>query len=247
MPIYFFTNIMYNLIGDDMKYENVYKGIFKERLNRFTCIVKIEGKDEKAHLKNTGRLKELLYEGNTVYLQRSSNPERKTKYDIISAEKLIGEKMIIVNIDSQRANDTAEEWLKKSILFSENAKLRREVTYKNSRFDFYIEDGERKVYLEVKGCTLERDGVAYFPDAPTLRGVKHIGELCECVKDGFDAYILFVIQMKGIKKLCPNNETHKEFGDALRSAQKRGVGILAVDCITTHDSVFADAFVPVEL
>lgn len=238
---------MYNHIGDNMKYENVYKGIFKERLNRFTCTVETEGKVEKVHLKNTGRLKELLYDGNTVYLQRSTNPERKTKYDVISAEKVIGGKSIIVNIDSQRANDTAEEWLKKHILFSENAKIRREVTYKNSRFDFYIEDGKRKAYLEVKGCTLERGEVAYFPDAPTLRGVKHIGELCECIKDGFEAYILFVIQMKGVKKLCPNDETHKEFGDALRNAKASGVKVIAVDCLTTPDSVFADTFVPVEL
>lgn len=238
---------MYNHIGDNMKYENVYKGIFIERLNRFTCTVETEGKVEKVHLKNTGRLKELLYEGNTVYLQRSTNPERKTKYDVISAEKVIGGKSIIVNIDSQRANDTAEEWLKKGFLFSKNASIRREVTYNNSRFDFYIEDGKRKAYLEVKGCTLERGEVAYFPDAPTLRGVKHIGELCECIKDGFEAYILFVIQMKGVKKLCPNDETHKEFGDALRNAKASGVKVIAVDCLTTPDSVFADTFVPVEL
>lgn len=230
-----------------MKYNNVSKGIFKERLNRFTCLVETESGITKAHLKNTGRLKELLFDGNTVYLEKSSNPERKTMYDVISAEKSINGTKIIVNIDSQNANTTAAQWLEDCGMFSGNAIIRREVTYGNSRFDFYIEDGERKIFLEVKGCTLEKEGVAFFPDAPTLRGVKHIEELIACKNAGFEAFILFVIQMKGVKELRPNDATHKQFGDALRNAKKNGVNIIAVDCITTPDTVKADKTIDVVL
>ncbi|MBE6623694.1 MAG: DNA/RNA nuclease SfsA [Ruminococcaceae bacterium] len=230
-----------------MKYENIYEGIFKKRLNRFVCTVEIDGKTYEAHLKNTGRLKELLFEGNCVYLEKTENPNRKTLFDVVFAQKKIGENNVIINIDSQSANDTAYEWLGRCGHFSENAKISREVTYGSSRFDFYIEDGSRKIFLEVKGCTLEKDFVAYFPDAPTERGVKHINELINSVYDGYEAYILFIVQMKGVKELRPNELTHKAFADALRTAQKSGVKIIAVDCITEKDTIFADKEIPVIL
>lgn len=193
----------------------------------------IEGKEEIVHVKNTGRCRELLTDKAEVFLYRSSNPLRKTKYDLIGVRK--GEKLI--NMDSQIPNDVVEEWLKKGNLFSENAFIKREVTYKKSRFDFYIEDGERKVFLEVKGVTLENNGVAMFPDAPTERGIKHINELVSLKKDGYDTYILFVIQMEDVFVFRPNDFTHKAFGDALREAGKSGVEILAMNCKVTEDSI----------
>ena len=150
-------------------------------------------------------------------------------------------------MDSQIPNDVAYEWLKNGKLFSENAKIRREVTHNKSRFDFYIEDGDRKVFLEVKGCTLEQDGIAMFPDAPTERGVKHIEELLGCINQGFEAYILFVIQMKPVKFFKPNDNTHKAFGDALRKARDGGVRILAYDTVVTPNSIKIDKEVPIEL
>lgn len=150
-------------------------------------------------------------------------------------------------MDSQIPNAAAEEWLKKGLLFSENAKIRREVVFENSRFDFYIEDGRHRAFLEVKGVTLEQDGIARFPDAPTLRGIKHINELIEAKKQGFDCYILFVIQMKEIKLFEPNYDTHGEFGEALRAAKRAGVKILAFDCIVTPKSITLDKEVKIQL
>ena len=224
-----------------MKYNNVIKGKFISRPNRFIAYVDINGREEKVHVKNTGRCKELLVEGCTVYLSVSDNPDRKTKYDLIATEKVCGEgRTLLINMDSQIPNDVAEEWLKAGNLFSRNALIRREVKKGNSRVDFYVEDGERKAFLEVKGCTLEKDGIAMFPDAPTERGVKHIKELSECVKNGYEAYVLFVIQMKGVYEFLPNDETHKEFGDALCEAVQNGVHIIAMDCIVTPDSLRID-------
>ena len=231
-----------------MKYENIVKGRFIERPNRFIAKVEINGKEETVHVKNTGRCKELLIPGTTVYLNLSDNPSRKTKYDLIAVEKLRkGKNKLLINMDSQIPNSVAEEFLKSGVLFSKNAKIRREVTYNKSRFDFYIEDCERKIFLEVKGCTLENDGIASFPDAPTERGVKHINELISCIENGFEAYILFVIQMKEIQLFKPNDTTHKAFGDALRQAEKKGVKILAFDCNVTHDSIKIDKEIRVEL
>ena len=178
----------------------------------------------------------------------ADNPNRKTKYDLIAVEKRREEKEpLLVNMDSQIPNDVTEEWLRKGILFSKEARVRREVKYGNSRFDFYIEDGERKAFLEVKGVTLEEDGIASFPDAPTERGIKHIRELMQCLQEGYEAYILFVIQMKEITKFRPNDKTHPAFGEALREAQKAGVKIMAVDCLVTAESIEADAPVFVKL
>lgn len=227
-----------------MKYNNIVKGKFIERPNRFIAKVEIDGTTETVHVKNTGRCRELLVKGTTVYLEKSNNPERKTGYDLLAVLK---NGKTLINMDSQIPNAVTEEWLRKGNLFSKDAVIRREVTHNKSRFDFYIEEGGRKIFLEVKGCTLETDGIARFPDAPTERGVKHINELIDCTNLGFEAYILFVIQMKGIKHFEPNNVTHKAFGDALRNAENKGVNILAYDCIVTPDSIEIDKEVKVLL
>jgi len=224
-----------------MRYKKIIKGKFVSRPNRFIARVEIEGREEMVHVKNTGRCRELLIPGVTVYLEESDNPNRKTKYDLVTVEKLReGKPPLMINMDSQIPNDVAEEWLKKGKLFSKNAVLRREVKFGNSRFDFYVEDGERKAFVEVKGVTLEENGIAMFPDAPTERGVKHIKELEAAKANGFEAYVLFIIQMKGICKFKPNDETHKAFGDALRSGINNGVKILALDCIVKENSIEAD-------
>lgn len=227
-----------------MIYNNIVKGKFIERPNRFIAKVEIDGVTETVHVKNTGRCRELLVKGSTVYLEKSNNSERKTGYDLIAVLKNGNN---IINMDSQIPNAVTEEWLRKGNLFSKDAIIRREVTHNKSRFDFYIEDGDRKIFLEVKGCTLETNGIARFPDAPTERGVKHINELIDCVSVGFEAYILFVIQMKGIKHFEPNDCTHRAFGDALRQAQNSGVKILAYDCIVTQDTIEIDKEVKVLL
>lgn len=231
-----------------MKYKNIIKGKFISRPNRFIALVEVDEKIETVHVKNTGRCKELLIPGSTVYLEKSDNPCRKTLYDLIGVEKQReGRPALAVNMDSQAANDAAAEWLQKGILFPENATIRREVRYGNSRFDFCIEYENKTAFLEVKGVTLEFDGIALFPDAPTERGVKHINELIACKKNGYEAYILFVVQMKEIRLLRPNDNTHKAFGDALREAQKAGVQILATDCIIQPDCITIDSMIPVEL
>ena len=226
-----------------MKYKKVVEGRFISRPNRFIAYVEINGKTETVHVKNTGRCKELLTDNATVFLSVSDNPARKTKYDIIAVKK--GE--LLINVDSQIPNDVCEKWLEKGFLFSQNATIKREHTYKSSRFDFYIEDGERKIFLEVKGCTLENDGIASFPDAPTERGVKHIKELVSAVNDGYEAYIFFVIQMKGVKEFRSNDITHKAFGDALREAKRKGVNILAYDSLVTPDSIEIDREIYINL
>lgn len=191
-------------------------------------------------MKNTGRCEELLIKGATVYLSASDNPQRKTRFDLISVDKVTGNGILKINIDSQIPNDVVFEWLKDGNLFSENAFIRREVKYNNSRFDFYVDDANRKIFLEVKGVTLENNGIAMFPDAPTERGVKHINELIDAVQNGYEAYILFVIQMKNISAFTPNDTTHKAFGDALRKAECSGVKLLAYDCKVENDSITLD-------
>ncbi len=231
-----------------MKYKNIVKGTFIERPNRFIAYAEIDGKMEKAHVKNTGRCKELLLPGASVYLEVSDNPQRKTKYDLIAVEKFReGKEPLLINMDSQAPNNAAEEWLKKGNLFSENAVVKREVRYGKSRFDFYIEDGERKAFLEVKGVTLEENGLALFPDAPTERGVKHIKELMACMDEDYEAYILFVIQMKEMHAFSPNDKTHPDFGRALREAADGGVKVLAVDCNVGTDYMELHNYIEVKL
>ncbi len=226
-----------------MKYTAVTEGIFLSRPNRFIAHIEINGNTEICHVKNTGRLKELLIPGARVWLEKSGNPNRKTLYDLIAVEK----EDRIINIDSQIPNYLAQEWLKDNPLFPGVTSLRREKTYGQSRFDLYFEQGEIKSFMEVKGVTLDKDGTACFPDAPTERGVKHIQELCQCLKEGYQAYLLFVIQMKKIRAFSPNRETHPLFADTLIQAHKQGVKILAYDCQVTPDDIFIDQPLPVIL
>ena len=236
----------------------IVKGKFLSRPNRFIAIVEVEGKEITVHVKNTGRCRELLPAGATVYLAAAENPTRKTPYDLVAVEKVRPDgSVLLINMDSQAPNDIAAEWLPKSGLFSADSVFKREVTHGASRFDFAVTTPDTPTaYLEVKGCTLEREGIAYFPDAPTERGVKHIRELTALARAGHPAYILFVVQMKEITALRPNDETHPAFGEALREAQAAGVRIMAVDCrvdvTPTPDGIFrlsvtADTPVPVEL
>lgn len=226
-----------------MKYKNVVQGVFLRRPNRFLAHVKIDGQECLCHVKNTGRCRELLKEGATVYLQASDNPNRKTRYDLIAVEK--GE--ILVNIDSQIPNLVVKEWLEQGALFPKGAHIHREKKYGNSRFDLYVESSERKAYLEVKGVTLEIKGQARFPDAPTQRGVKHVRELMACIRDGYEACLIFVIQMAGMWELAPNWKTHPEFGQALQEARQAGVQILAYGCRVRPDEITLDLPVPVNL
>lgn len=175
-----------------------------------------------------------------VYLFVSDNLNRKTKYDLIAVEKVTDRGTILVNMDSQVPNDVVAEWLRNGELFSQSAVIKREAKYGNSRFDFYVEDGERKAFVEVKGVTLENNGVVSFPDAPTERGVKHLNELALCLKNDFEAFVVFVVQMKGVLKFEPNAEHHKEFADTLNKVREKGVNVLVYDCIVTPDSIEID-------
>ncbi len=230
-----------------MKYRDIITGVFLSRPNRFIANVEIDGVSETVHVKNTGRCKELLVSGVKVYLSVSDNPDRKTKYDLVAVKKMAKNKEVLINMDSQIPNDAVEEWLKQGALFSQKALISREATFGSSRFDFYVSDGNRKAFLEVKGVTLENDGIAMFPDAPTIRGVKHIYELIHAAELGYEAYVLFVIQMKGIQKFIPNDKTHPEFANALKKAAQSGVKIVAMDCIVTEDSIVIDSQIPIEL
>lgn len=227
-----------------MRYDNIVKGIFMSRPNRFIANVEIDNKCEVVHVKNTGRCKELLVPGATVYLQKCDKSDRKTKYDLISVIKKNNRGDILINMDSQVVNDVAYEWLQNHEMFSENAKFTREYTVKHndtkSRFDIFVEDESRKAFIEVKGVTLENDGVASFPDAPSLRGIKHLNHLSLLKKEGYDAYVLFVIQMKGVSSFTPNKATHKEFWEAIKNAEQNGVKILCYDCVVDSDSIRID-------
>lgn len=224
-----------------MNYTDITEGIFIDRPNRFIANVEINGKKTVCHVKNTGRCKELLISGTKVYLQHSDNPSRKTEFNLIAVEK----GNILINIDSAAPNKAAAEYIRK--IFGENAVIKQEVKYGTSRIDFFIESNGEKWFIEVKGVTLEQNGRAYFPDAPTLRGVKHLNELCAAVKEGYRACALFIIQMKGVSAFSPNNVTHPEFGKALKRAAESGVIIKAVDCLVTKNGMTADKEVEVIL
>lgn len=224
-----------------MKYERIQVGRFIERPNRFIAYIDIDGAKETVHVKNTGRCAELLKPGATVYVQKSDNPERKTQWDLIGVEK--GNRL--VNMDSQIPNAVVKEWLEEGNLFDLPLKIQPETTYSKSRFDLYVEAGNRKVFIEVKGVTLEENGVARFPDAPTERGVKHVEELIKALKDGYESYIIFVIQMNGVRYFTPNIDTHPEFAEALRKAKKAGVKILAYDCDVKEDEIRLNSSIPV--
>lgn len=223
-----------------MKYNNIVQGIFISRPNRFIAKVNIDGTEHTVHVKNTGRCKELLIPGCTVYLQYSDNPNRKTQYDLISVIK--GDR--VINMDSQAPNVVFAEWAKKQY---PGAFIKKEKTYKDSRFDCYIEYGEEKIFTEVKGVTLEEDGHVRFPDAPTERGIKHIHSLIDAVQNGYKGQIFFVIQMENVKSFSPNYDTHPQFGQALKEACAAGVDILAYSCKVTPDTLETDKPVPVIL
>lgn len=233
-----------------MRYEKIISGIFRERPNRFIAEVEINGVVETVHVKNTGRCRELLIPGVKVYLSQAENEgKRKTKYDLVCVEKRrAGKKSLLINMDSQIPNDAAEEWLRKGELFGRSARIRREVSYGDSRFDFCIDDESgRRHYMEVKGVTLEENGEALFPDAPTERGVRHLRELAACAKAGYGAWILFVIQMKGMRLFRPNRAMHEEFASALRDAENNGVKILVKECEVTPETLELTRSVPLKL
>ncbi|MCI8665528.1 MAG: DNA/RNA nuclease SfsA [Dorea sp.] len=226
-----------------MYYDNIRKGIFKERPNRFIAYIDIDGVQEIVHVKNTGRCAELLRPGVTVYVQEADTQNRKTRWDLIAVEK--GGR--IVNIDSQIPNKLVKEWLEEGNLFQHITKLRPEYTYGNSRFDLYVEADSQKIFIEVKGVTLEEDGIVRFPDAPSERAVKHVEELILAVKEGYAAYVFLVVQMKDVRYFTPNMDTHPAFGEALERAQRAGVHILAYDCEVEKDSIRIMEQVPVVL
>ena len=230
-----------------MRYKNVIKAKFIARPNRFIAFCEVDGKRETVHVKNTGRCRELLVPDSTVYLDVSDNPERKTKYDLVTVEKKTPRGNIMINMNSQAPNAAAYEWISSGGYFGEGAVVRREVTYGKSRFDLYVEAGDRRAFVEVKGVTLENDGVASFPDAPTERGIKHVNELVSALKYGYEAYVLFVIQMKGVHTFKPNDATHKAFGDVLRYAAESGVKILAYDCVVSPEQMIIDSPINIEL
>ena len=225
-----------------MIYDNMVPGTFLRRPNRFIAHVVIAGREEVCHVKNTGRCRELLPEGAQVWCEKSSNPNRKTAFDLIAVKK--GSRLI--NMDSQAPNAAAKEWLLKGGL-GEISQLKPETNQGGSRFDFsFVKDG-RQCFLEVKGVTLENDGICAFPDAPTQRGARHLRELAALAKEGYGAYVLFVIQMTDVQYLHPNDATDQAFGLALREAAAAGVKVLAVDCAVTERSMDIGGFVPVQL
>ncbi|MCR4686284.1 MAG: DNA/RNA nuclease SfsA [Lachnospiraceae bacterium] len=213
-----------------MKYENITQAKFIKRPNRFIAEVDIDGHKEIVHVKNTGRCKELLIPGCEVWLTAPGTPDRKTKYDLVAVRKGNG---ILFNIDSQAPNKVVKEWLAKQ----DYSKVIPEYTYGSSRIDFYMERGDERFLMEVKGCTLEIDGMGYFPDAPTERGVKHIRELIKAKKEGYQSILAFVIQMDGVTEVRANVETHPEFGEALDDAKKAGVEVLFLTCHVEPDKL----------
>ena len=226
-----------------MIYNNIKSGIFISRPNRFIAHIEIDGKVEVCHVKNTGRCRELLIPGVRVVVQQSSNPDRKTKYDLIGVYK--GDKLF--NIDSQAPNKVVFEWLKEKQPFGEITFLKPESTFGKSRFDFYFEMGEKKAFAEVKGVTLEKDGIFLFPDAPTERGIKHLQELQQCKRAGYDACVIFIVQAEEAKYFAPNTETHPEFARELARAKDVGVEILCLCCDVTENSLKIRDFVSVDI
>ncbi|MGL5676753.1 MAG: DNA/RNA nuclease SfsA [Cellulosilyticaceae bacterium] len=231
-----------------IRYKDMVQAVFKERPNRFIAHCEIDGQEVVAHVKNTGKCRELLVPGVTVYLQHHDNPKRKTAYSLIGVQK--GARLI--NMDSQVPNKVCIEALKNGKLKLPGIDepftlIKGEYTYGNSRFDVYVETENEKAFIEVKGVTLEEDGVVRFPDAPTERGIKHLKELMAAQKDGYKVYVLFVIQMCDVMYFTPNDGTHKAFGDTLREADANGVHILAYDTVVEVDGIELGAPVALKL
>ena len=216
-----------------MTYKNIIKAVFIDRPNRFIARCEINEQVETVHVKNTGRCKELLIPGTTVFLEKFNAQTRKTNYDLISVIK--GNR--IINIDSQAPNKIFLEWAKSGKFLPDILLIKPEYRFLNSRFDFYIETPFKKIFIEIKGATLENNGVVMFPDAPTQRGLKHISELIKVKKKGYEAYIIFVIQMENAKYFMPNYITHKAFADKLKECDDNGVNVAAFDTIVTEKSI----------
>lgn len=213
-----------------MKYNSIVEGTFLSRPNRFIARVEIGGLEETVHVKNTGRCRELLKPGAEVYLERAGNPNRKTKYDLVAVVKDTG---VLFNIDSQAPNAAVKEWLEAQ----DFDRVQPEYRYGDSRIDFYMERAGEKILVEVKGCTLEFDGIGYFPDAPTERGTKHLRELTRAVREGYRAIAAFVIQMAGVEEVRPNIETDPAFASAFEEAREAGVEILFLKCRVEPDEM----------
>ena len=218
-----------------MTYDNIHEAVFLDRPNRFIAHVLLNGQTQVCHVKNTGRCRELLLPGAEIFVQHSANPARKTAYDLIAVRK--GERLI--NMDAAAPNNVFGQWLSAGGPGYVPELIRPECVHGDSRFDFYFEHGGRKAFAEVKGVTLEENGVVRFPDAPTERGVKHLHGLIRCVQEGFEAWAVFIIQMKGVKYFEPNRATHPEFAEALAQAAQAGVKLIALDCDVEKDSLNA--------
>lgn len=226
-----------------MLYSNIQQGYFLSRPNRFIAHVEINGVTEVCHVKNTGRCRELLTERAIVYVQQHNDSKRKTKYSLIAIHK----GNLLINMDSQAPNKAVAEWLTEKQPFGEIRVMKPECRHGKSRFDFYLETEKRKIFIEVKGVTLENDGIAMFPDAPTARGVKHLQELTDCLQQGYEAAAIFVIQFTGAKLFKPNYATHPEFAQALCEAQAAGVQVMALECTVTPESMCIGQSVPLQL
>lgn len=226
-----------------MLYSNIQQGYFLSRPNRFIAHVEINGVTEICHVKNTGRCRELLTKRAVVYVQQHDDSKRKTKYSLIAVRK----GNLLINMDSQAPNKAVAEWLTEKQPFGKIKVMKLECRHGNSRFDFYLETEKRKIFIEVKGVTLENDGIAMFPDAPTARGVKHLQELTDCLQQGYEAAAIFVIQFTGAKLFRPNYATHPEFAQVLRAAQAAGVQVMALECTVTPESMCIGKSVPLKL
>lgn len=234
-----------------MEYNNVKNAVFLFRKNRFIAEITVDGIPQLCHVKNTGRCKELLIPGARIFVQDfGPDTARKTRYDLISVYKEnFGRtgKTQLINIDSQAPNKIFREWLDTGTWQNPLTYIKPEYTYGNSRFDFYMESGNTKILAEVKGVTLEEGQIAYFPDAPTERGLRHIRELCKSVQEGYQAMAVFIVQMQDILSVSPNMQTHPAFGFALKKAQQQGVQLLALDCEVTETGITAGKSIPVIL
>ena len=226
-----------------MHYSNIRRATFLRRPNRFIAYIEVDGREEVCHVKNTGRCRELLTDRATIYVEHHDNSNRKTKYSLIAVEK--GD--LLINMDSQAPNKVVGEWILEKEPFGKVKLLKPECTYGSSRFDFYLETEAEKIFIEVKGVTLEEDGIVRFPDAPTERGIKHLEELCACVEAGYKAAVIFVVQMEGMQHFEPNDKTHPQFGEALRQARRAGVEVLAYECKVTPSSLEITTSIPVVL
>lgn len=230
-----------------MRYSNIVPGIFRARPNRFVAHVEIRGVETVVHVKNTGRCRELLIPGVPVWLTESDNPARKTRFDLVAVEKQTPSGPLLINMDAQAPNQAFAEWAASGHFRPDLTLLQAERTWGSSRFDFAWEAEGRRGFVEVKGVTLEENGVASFPDAPTQRGVKHLRELIRARSAGFEAAVCFIVQMSPMRYVTPNDTTHPAFGEALREAARSGVEILAVECAVTPDTMTAVHPLPVML